>query len=254
MINPNLMNEINIIYPVDGKTVMNIKDLGYYSYQQYDMFDEKDFKKYVSDVESLCRNSPEYKTLINYLKNTENMTTCAFLDNVTSIDTKMKIEIHHSPFTLYDITMAVIKKRMAQNMSLAIWDVSEEIMWLHYMGYVGLVPLSETVHKAVHNGYVFVPTNIVRGNYKEFVNIYEDYLDPEDVDILKAIEEATEIYNGDQMSLFNPHKIYINNEGINYSLPSMKLVQDVLRAKISMIKSPDKYIVPAYLVDEETSN
>ena len=107
---------------------------------------------------------------------------------------------------------------------------------MHYIGWVGLIPLSATVHDMVHNQYLFVPTDRVRGNYKEFVNYYYDFIDPDTLDSLDAAETATQEYNNKQMELFNNHKIYLNIDG-SYGLPRKDEMASLLKDRISEIKS-----------------
>ena len=107
---------------------------------------------------------------------------------------------------------------------------------MHYIGWVGLIPLSATVHDMVHNQYLFVPTDRVRGNYKEFVNYYYDFIDPDTLDSLDAAETATQEYNNKQMELFNNHKIYLNIDG-SYGLPRKDEMTSLLKDRISEIKS-----------------
>ena len=165
------------------------------------------------------------------------MDVCSFLDNVTSRDnTKVKIEIHHSPLTLYDICLAVFRKRQQRKESTNLEAVAQEIMYLHYIGWVGLIPLSATVHDMVHNQYLFVPTDRVRGNYKAFVDNYYNFIDPDTLDSLDAAEDATREYNNKQMELFNNHKIYLNVDG-SYGLPRKDEMKSLLKDRIAEIKS-----------------
>ena len=236
MINPELMKVNNDIYTDGEITILDIQSAPYFDKTQYDLLDDKSFKKYMTDLERTVRNSFEYRQLISYLRNTEGMNTCSFLENVSNVDNnKIKIEIHHSPLTLYDISLAVFKKRMKKEESIDIESVAEEIMYLHYLGWVGLIPLSETVHEMVHNQYIFVPTDKVRGRYQEFVNHYYDYIEPETLDSLDAAEALTKEYNNNQMDIFNNHKIYINVNG-SYMLPRKDEYENIIKDRISDIK------------------
>ena len=237
MVNPELINKVNDIYSNDGQTILEMKSAPYFDKMPYDLLEEKSFKKYISDLERSVRNSFEYRELIAYLKNTEGMDVCSFLDNVTSRDnTKVKIEIHHSPLTLYDICLAVFRKRQQRKEATNLEAVAQEIMYLHYIGWVGLIPLSATVHDMVHNQYLFVPTDRVRGNYKAFVDNYYNFIDPDTLDSLDAAEDATREYNNKQMELFNNHKIYLNVDG-SYGLPRKDEMKSLLKDRITEIKS-----------------
>ena len=109
-------------------------------------------------------------------------------------------------------------------------------MWLHYVGWVGLIPLSETVHKMVHNQYIFIPTDIIRGNYRLFIKEYYNDIDPEVLDCVDNAEQATKDYNNKQMELFNNHRIYINEDG-SYGLPKKESTQQAIKDHITELKS-----------------
>lgn len=238
MMNVECMNKVENIYDNGGMSIVDIKDNSYFDGQPYDLLDNKDFAHYIADLERIVRNSFEYRQLISYLKNTQGMDVCSFLENVTSRDnTKVKIEIHHSPLTLYDICLSVFKKRQAKKEDININAVAEEVMWLHYVGWVGLIPLSETVHDMVHNQYIFIPTNLVRGNYQAFVNSYYNYIDPDTLDALDNAEQATKDYNNKQMEIFNDHKIYVYNEGNNNLLDKQTTIQQDIKNHITDIKN-----------------
>jgi hypothetical protein len=216
MINAEYVNKVENIYTKDGETTLKISQAPKFDYEQYDLDDPKDFKHYVDDVERIVRNSFEYRSMINYLKNTDGMDECSVLENVTSRDNSgVKIEIHHSPMTLYDICMAVIKKRRANKESMDVNAVAYEVIYNHYAKWVGLIPLSTTVHELTHNAYFFVPVDKVFGDYKPFKEAYYNYIDPAVLDSIDAAEEETANYDGSQMEIFNNHKIYIDKDDNN---------------------------------------
>jgi hypothetical protein len=237
MVNVECLNKVENIY-LDGKdTVVDIKSMPYFDMDPYDIFDEKDFNKFISDLERTIRVSFEYRQLMSYLKNSEGMDECAFLENVSSRDNaKVKIEIHHSPLTLYDICMAVFKKRQANKEALDINSIAEEVMWLHYAGWVGLIPLSATVHEMVHNSYLAVPVDKVRGHYRLFINSYYNYISPDVLDAVDNIEQWTKDYNGKQMQVFNSHKIYVNANG-SIELPRKDDTKATIKDKIAELKN-----------------
>lgn len=250
MINVECMTPIENTYTDGEISIIDIPEMAYFDEEPYDFLDEKDLSHFISDLERIVRNSFEYRQLISYLKNTEGMDVCSFLENVTSRDnTKVRIEIHHSPLTLYDICATVFKKRQANHEDININAIAEEVMWLHYVGWVGLIPLSSTVHDMVHNQYIFVPTNVVRGNYQAFVNSYYNYIDPDTLDSLDNAEQATKDYNAKQMEVFNDHRIYINYNG-SLLLPQKQNAQQNIKERITEIKSNGK--VMCKLIDDNT--
>lgn len=245
MMNVELMNTPENIYTDGGSTILDINELPYFDEFQYDFMDEKSFKRYISDIERMVRNSREYRKFISYLKYTEGMSECSFEEGVSCADnSKVRIEIHHSPLTLYDICLAVIKKRMNNKESMEPWDVAEEVLYLHYIGWVGLIPLSETVHEMVHNNYLFVRTDKVRGNWRAFKEAYYNFINPETLDTIDAAEQATQDYLNRaalsrQLELLNHHEIYVNVGG-SYTLPKKDTTYGMLRDRISEIKNGGK--------------
>ena len=248
MINPDSIETLDSYYPEGKSETVEIKELPYFDSMQYDLSDEKDYNKFIQDTERLVRNSYEYRKLIEYLRNIVGMDKCTFLENVTNLDnTKIGIEIHHTPLTLFDIASTVINKRVQNKESVDIFDVSEEIMYLHYIGFVGLVPLSVTAHELVHNNYLFVPTNIVRGNYKEFINRYNNWIDGSILEYLNSAEEITNDYllnpNNEeniinkQMRLFNKFSTYISIGNIEPITNELSVLKEYLYLQINKIRN-----------------
>jgi hypothetical protein len=238
MINVEALNPIDNIYTNDGTSIIDIKELPYFDAEPYDFNDPKSFDKYISDLERIVRTSFEYRQFINYLRNIEGMNECAVLDNVVNkAETNVRIEIHHSPFTLYDICVIVFRKRSAYNEDLNINAVAEEVLYLHYISWVGLIPLSATVHDMVHNAYLFIPTDKIRGYYRLFIESYYNYINPDLLDAIDAAEEATrnELYKN-RMEVFNNHRIYVNIDG-SYNLPQKDRIKSNIRNHIADIKS-----------------
>lgn len=155
---------------------------------KYNIITEKDKAKTVKTCERMIRSSLEYKDYIKFLKEYIDMNKCSFWGNVKMDHySKVKIEIHHSPFTLYDITMTILLKHLDLYGEINLFEVSEEVMKLHYQCRVGLIPLSTTVHKLVHNGSIFIPVQNVRGDWLSFYKEYEPYIPQDMKDKLKAI-------------------------------------------------------------------
>lgn len=208
-----------------------------YDIEDFDLDDPKKFNKYIGYVEKLVRGSFEYQSFIQYLKMYADMNRCTFLKNVSLTDSfKIHIEIHHEPLTLYDITMAVYNKRRAYNEDLEACMVAKEIAYYHYKLYVGLIPLSETVHELVHNQYIFVPTNAVFGRYKEFIKGFKPFIDEETLSIMDKIEKLSENYNLDEVEkLLTPHIITIDTTGAN-RMPDKVAIMEFLKENLEKLK------------------
>lgn len=187
--------------------VMVINDIPVYDTEDYDLFNEKDFKKYIDDIERMVRSSKEYRDYIQYLRLYMDMNASAFMKNVTNIDTtKIKIEIHHTPFTLFDITLTVFNKRSRLSQSLDIEMVAKEVAYLHYFLYVGLIPLSKTEHKLVHNQALFIPLNLVLGKFEDFIEMYNKDIPEDAMARYNTYVDMTKHYN----STMNTEILQIN--------------------------------------------
>ena len=230
--NPDLLNTVELI----ESHHINIPYLPKYDIEDYDLYDEKDLDKYLKDVEKVVRNSFEYKQLIKFLKTKLDMRKCAFYERVMTDPegihhNKISIHIHHDPLTLFDITRIVFKKRMTLGEIIDEQVTAKEVMLLHYNLLVGLIPLAETVHELVHNQYLFVPSTKVFGFYRDFLDMYKDYV-PEDIkESIDSIEMATADYDASDLNILKTHILYTNLEG-NKSLPKYEDVKHFLTDRL----------------------
>lgn len=137
----------------------------------------RDREKFIKTCENVIRKSMEYKEYIKFLRENLNMNECIILSNLKSGSGKRySIEIHHEPFTLFDIVETVINKRLYNGESINALNVADEVMDLHYSGVVGLVPLTITMHQMVHKGRIFIPLQFIYHKYNEFFAEYEDHM------------------------------------------------------------------------------
>lgn len=189
----------------------------------YNLGREKEKFKYISTIEKLCRSSLEYKDLISYLKNTMGMDFCSFFHKVSKKNfgkTRIRIEIHHEPFTLYDITAIVLNKRLEEDESVDMYDICDEVMRLHYEGCVGLLPLSTTAHELVHSGKLFIPLQFIDEGFNKFYNDYKLTIRNMDglCDMLEAKVQLSKEFqkNPDEfLSILQKKYIYVVNENFN---------------------------------------
>lgn len=139
---------------------------------------EKDRNKFIKRIESLIRSSKEYKDYIRFLKEHMDLNSCVFFQAVSPEENKrFRVELHHEPFTLYDYVSVVLDKFIDEGLPLNDLLIADEVMELHYNNQVGLVPLSKTIHRLVHESVkVMVPLNMVYGNYDEFLDKYKKYI------------------------------------------------------------------------------
>lgn len=216
--------------------VIKLDEIPEYDIEDYDLMDEKDREKYIKDLERIVRNSFEYRRFISYLRENMDMNECAILENVNNKnDYHVKIEIHHSPFTLYDICTTVLNKRLALGLPTNIELVALEVTALHYHLFVGLIPLSETVHQLVHSQYLFVPVNNVLGNYQAFVDNYHDYIAPELLETYEENLEYSNKLNKYDLGVLENKPTYVDTSNV-YQLPTYSNMIESMYGRIDEIK------------------
>lgn len=183
----------------NNSLVLKMDEVPTYDKSDYDLFNEKEFKKYIDAIEKLVRSSREYRLFVQYLRQYQDMKDSMFLENVSNSESaKIRIELHHVPFTLYDIVVTVYNKRSQLQEPLDVELVALEVAQLHYFLVVGLVPLSKTEHKLVHNQELFIPIDKVYGNYKKFIDIYGQYIPDDIMEKYKTYENMSKNYNHDE--------------------------------------------------------
>lgn len=227
----------------DNKEILVIDEIPPFNIIDYDVYNKKDFKKYTDDIERIVRTSFEYREFTSFLRNYMDMNKCSFFENVNNIDTfKIKIHIHHCPFTLYDIVITVFNKRMFYNEPTDVEMVAKEVMYIHYFLMVGLIPLAETVHELVHKQILFIPLDKVMGNYEYFINNYKQFIPDEAIEKIEYMKEQTRIYNESanleilkQQPLYIeiPHDDYIGS----YKIPSMEKVIDLMQKRVNELRN-----------------
>lgn len=178
--------------------------------------DDKSKISYVKKVERMVRSSYEYKELISFLKEEIDMNSCTFLPNLTRED--ISIEIHHAPFTLFDITSILLNHFQNSYTEFSPFDLAEKVIECHYNLEVGLIPLSKTVHELVHNGKIFIPIDNVFGNIEEFVDKYSDGINENLWNIYNENINASKQLNKENYSpsILERKFTYLNIEGVDF--------------------------------------
>ena len=233
-----------IIAEKNNNNILKLNNIPEFDFLIWDLEDDKDLKKYYSTIEKEIRGSFEYREMIQYLRNNYGMDECSFIKVSNKDNFNIKIEIHHYPFTLYDIVLIVYRKRIYYQESLEVQMVAKEITMLHYKLLVGLIPLSKTVHQLVHEGKLFIPVNNVLGRYMEFVNLYKPFCEPEQLETLERIEnysrEESHLYN---TSILDQNNISISTTNKNYQIPNFNNIENNMYNRIDTIKK-NNYRLP----------
>lgn len=132
-----------------------------------EFFSDRDYNLYIKNIEKQVRGSIEYKNWIQKLREERGAYKC--LISGSTID-DCTIEIHHLPFTLYDIVDIVISN---QKERFCTFTISLEVMQLHFDDFVGWVPLTHTLHEKVHNNIITIKPEQIRGKFIDFASNYK---------------------------------------------------------------------------------
>ena len=190
--NPELTNKVSQTDNHDIE-IDNVPD---FDIADYDLDNTKEYKKYITRVERICRSSFEYKGFMNFLRDNAGFDRCSTMENVSNEEDRgIKIHIHHDSLTLFDIVSTIVNKNIATGASTDENMVAKEVMYNHYILHVGLIPLSETVHELVHNQYLFIPNDKVLGYWKLFIKEYKKYIPLETLSNIEKSELATKNYD-----------------------------------------------------------
>lgn len=177
----------------------------------------KERVKFIKMVESVCRKSMEYKEYIRFLKRNTDLRRCTVLKNLnTRNGKKYTIEVHHEPFTLFDIVETVLNKREMLGEKIEPLSIADEVMALHYDGKVGLIHLSATMHQLVHDDKIFIPLQYIYQNYNEFYSEYKPYFNPLVIEKLEMKVEMSLKTDNFVSDSIDPNFTYITIDGFNF--------------------------------------
>ena len=177
----------------------------------------KERVKFIKMVESVCRKSMEYKEYIRFLKRNTDLRRCTVLKNLnTTNGKKYTIEVHHEPFTLFDIVETVLNKREMLGEKIEPLSIADEVMALHYDGKIGLIHLSATMHQLVHDDKIFIPLQYIYQNYNEFYTEYKPYFNPLVLEKLAMKVEMSLKTDNFVSDAIDPNFTYITIDGFNF--------------------------------------
>lgn len=150
------------------------------------------YVRFIKSVESLIRQSQEYKDYIFLVRRVEDLNFCMFLSNIrTDEDDDITLEMHHYPLTLFDIVETVMNHKLNNNEKVSSFDLAHLVMKEHFQGNIGLVPLTKTMHTLTHAGNLEISLKQVYGKYWRFVSKYKDGIDKNIMDKLNVLMEKS---------------------------------------------------------------
>ena len=231
----------NISLPVhNNQNAIFLKDVPEYDFITYDLNNDKDLKKYLKYIEKEVRQSFEYKEFIAYIKEYFHMDESGF-EKINSKDNKaIRIEVHHYPYTLFDIVSIVYQKRCYYQESLEPEMVAKEVMMLHYKLIVGLVSLTTTEHELMHDSRIFFPVDKILGRWEVFEDLYKDWIGSDLLDMTQRIREYSD-NNSELMKtteILSPNHIhyeYMPNS--QYQIPNFNNMENNKKYRITEIKN-----------------
>lgn len=180
-------------------------------------------KRNINYMKSLARGSYEYKEYMKNFKENLQYTSCMIFGIDTSL-IPVSLEVHHTPFAMETIVKAVAYKQFieAKGKPIDTKDVAEEVMRLHYEGKVGLIPLTTTMHEAVHSGTIYIKPSDIFGDYTSFYKEYEKYLDEDAINhynnVIGLDDDVVDLYNGEKL------KRIISEYDIEYEVIDKKII------------------------------
>ena len=182
----NIKASINTEEP---KLVNTEDELSTLDFKFNEYYDPNKLKSFIKKVERMIRSSSAYSSYIGNLRNEKDLDRCAILGNITDDDAD--IEFHHYPFSLYDICRIVIMDKIIKEIPFTSFDICIEVMNLHSMNLIGLVPLCVTEHQLVNDGVRFIPLYSAYGKINDFINKYSDSIDDELIEKYNELVKMT---------------------------------------------------------------
>ena len=144
-----------------------------------------DLENHAKKIEEQIRRSKEYRCWLRYLKEDCQMRFSQTWNKIDFVDKKLTLEIHHL-ITLYDLVM-IIGGDMIANLKdgeyFLSFDISKAVIEAHLDDLIPVVSLAKTEHELQHaNLFKIDPkkAQIHLGNYKDFIDKYNDYLTEKD--------------------------------------------------------------------------
>ena len=172
--------------------------------------------KVVKRMENLVRGCLEQKDLMAFCREYLDFNKCAVFENVTKDpNTKFRVEIHHGPFTLYDICDVVLQKWIDTGLPLDVMLMANEVVELHYRNMVGLIPIAIAVHQSVtkHSDKTVIPLYMYSGEYKKFMKEYAPYISDDLIDKYKRAIDETKGVTKETYDAWNTEFTYLEYDG-----------------------------------------
>ena len=140
---------------------------------------EASYKKFVHNCEMLVRRSIEYKLWRGYIIDVLKINKCMITQESMS---EVTVEVHHHIPSMYTLVKAIVNKYIEDNQEFCTFDICTDAIELHFQNKIGYVTLLRSMHEKFHNGALDIPVEFVKGDFRNFVSRYSQFLDDEDLD------------------------------------------------------------------------
>jgi len=162
---PPLENNVSIdINSVEGELTLQSSQSPFtLSLRIANVNSEKEFDSFIKNCERLVRSSLEYKEWISYIIEVLGERECSLTHELIS---ECNIEIHHHPINLYTICGSIVVDQINKGQKFCTFDIATLVIELHFNNKVGFIPLLSDLHHKYHSGFLDLPIELVKGDYK----------------------------------------------------------------------------------------
>lgn len=199
--NINEITDINRITenPRDFQIHSDVKNLELYtedypfklSLRIKNFTDESSYVKFVRNCEKLFRSCLEYKLWRDYITDVLRFNSCAVTNE--SID-QCTIEIHHHVPSLFILMKTLVNECIETTTPFSTFDICLKAIEVHFSNKIGFICLLSSIHEKFTNGYLDIPIELIKGNYKDFLTSYSKYISEEDMEVVNK-RLATNLQN-----------------------------------------------------------
>lgn len=207
----------------------------------YALKSQRDRDKLIKTCEKFIRSSMEYRDYMKFLRDHLNYNKCAVLNNVSRENgKKYSIEIHHEPFTLYDLVDIEITRREVEGEPIEVLKIAESVMELHYDGLVGLIPLTKTAHELIDSYKTFIPLQHIYQDYHKYYEQFEEYIDicehiKKKIDVKVKLSLQCDKLQSD----IAPEFVYLDVDGFNFPQIPEEWVDSVSVTRADLAKAEE---------------
>jgi hypothetical protein len=154
---------------------------------------ETEFIKFSKNCEKLLRGSLEYKLWRSYILDVLQENICVVTQERMD---EVSVEVHHHIPSLFTLMKVLVNKKIEAEEAFSTFDICQDAIKIHFDNKVGYLVLITSMHEKVHNGYLNIPTSLIRGDYNFFIANYSKYLDEAE---LETINKRLVVENTDPL-------------------------------------------------------